>query len=53
MRTGAHVCWYVYLSRRLIDKVFYTEECGEEYVRNSLIDHDGYHPRIQVRKERQ
>lgn len=48
--TGAHVAWNVYLSGKLIDTVFYTEDCDAEYVRESLINHDCYNARITVRK---
>lgn len=40
--------WDVYLGRRLIDTVFYTPDCTEEYVRRTLVNHDGYHPNIRV-----
>ena len=42
--------WNVYLRGKLIDTVFYTPDCDAEYVRTSLINHDGYHPAILVRK---
>lgn len=39
--------WNVYRPRpyntdRWIDTVFYTKDCDAEYVRQSLINHDGY-----------
>lgn len=43
-------CWDVYLCGRLIDSVFYAPTCSREYVRASLIDHDGYPNNIDVRK---
>lgn len=33
-----------------IDTVFYDANCDADYVRNGLIDHDGYDPNIVVRK---
>jgi hypothetical protein len=47
MRTHA---WDVYLDGKLIDTVFYTRDCDADYVRRSLIDHDGYSPGIKVRR---
>ena len=44
------VAWNVYLNNRLIDRVFYMENCDREYIRNGLINHDGYDSRIEVFK---
>lgn len=48
------IAWNVYVDRAypdwLIDTVFYTSDCDAEYVRNSLINHDGYPANIIVRK---
>jgi hypothetical protein len=44
------MAWNVYLNGKLIDTVWYTKECDQEYVRTSLINHDGYDPQIIVRK---
>lgn len=44
------VAWYVYLNNRRIDTVFYMPNCDFNYIKNSLINHDGYNPRIIVRK---
>ena len=41
--------WYVYVGRKLIDIVFYTKDCDADYVRRSLINHDGYDSHITVR----
>ena len=38
----------VYLGRKCIDTVFYTPDCNAEYVRDSLVNHDGYDYRIIV-----
>ena len=40
----------VYLNGKHIDTVFYTGYDGPEEVKKSLIDHDGYDPRIVVKK---
>jgi hypothetical protein len=40
--------WDVFLGRKCIDTVFYTPDCDAEYVRASLINHDGYDSRIVV-----
>lgn len=47
---GAIMFWDVYLNGKYIDSVWYTKECDAEYVRSSLINHDGYHYLIKVRK---
>jgi len=44
------VFWDVFLDGKEIDSVPYTEDCDERYVKHSLIDHDGYDPRIVVKK---
>jgi len=46
--SGAHTAWDVYLNGKLIDTVFYTADCEAEYVKHSLVDHDGYDPAITV-----
>ena len=40
--------WDVYLHGCLIDSVWYSATCDEDYVRRSLIEHDGYSPDIRV-----
>lgn len=42
--------WLVSLNGREIDRVPYTQDCDADYVRRSLIDHDGYDSRIKVRE---
>ena len=42
--------WNVYRGRRLLDTVFYDADCDADYVRRSLIDHDGFSPNIIVRR---
>lgn len=44
--------WNVYLNGREIDIVWYTKDCDAEYVRRSLIEHDGYDYRIVVRRSK-
>jgi hypothetical protein len=34
--------WDVIRKGRVIDTVCYTNDCSAEYVRTTLIDHDGY-----------
>jgi hypothetical protein len=50
--TGAHTPWDVYLNGQWIDRVFFTADCDADYVRRSLINHDGYNPNITVHKGR-
>ena len=40
--------WNVYLNGRHINTVFCTTDCDRDYVRSSLINHDGYDPNITV-----
>lgn len=40
--------WNVHLSGYVIDTVFFEQACNAEYVRDSLINHDGYDYRIKV-----
>ena len=44
--------WDVFVKGRWIDTVFYTKDCDADYVRRSLINHDGYDSRIVVRTAR-
>ena len=44
--------WNIYLNGRLIDTVFYLESCDRDYVKDGLINHDGYNPNIKVFKQR-
>lgn len=43
--------WNVYLNGRNIDKVFFVEDMSAEDVKRSLVNHDGYHQDIFVKKE--
>ena len=45
--------WNVYLDGKWIDAVFYSEGIDKDYVRESLINHDGYDPNIKVVKARE
>lgn len=40
--------WDVILDGTIIDTVFYQKNCDSDYVKTSLIDHDGYDPNISV-----
>lgn len=42
--------WNVYLNGKWIDTVFYTPDCDREYVKSSLVNHDGYNPNITLRR---
>lgn len=42
--------WDVILNGKVIDTVWFNKDCDADYVRRSLIDHDGYHYRITVRR---
>lgn len=44
--------WNVYLKGRLINTVFYDKYCDRDYVKNSLVNHDGYSQKIYVEKEK-
>jgi len=44
------IFWNVYLGGNLVDSVPYEENCNAEYVRKSLIEHDGYNPQIKIKK---
>lgn len=41
--------WNVYLNGKLIDTVFFDRDCDKDYVLDSLINHDGYHPNIKIK----
>lgn len=43
--------WNVYLHNRIIDTVWYDKDCSSWYVKNGLVNHDGYDPRIQVHRK--
>lgn len=42
--------WNVYLNGKKIDTVFFDSYCDADYVKRALVDHDGYHPGIKVRR---
>jgi len=44
------IFWDVYHKGQCIDSVPYEKDCDLEYVRRSLIQHDGYPDNITVRK---
>ena len=45
------IFWRVLENGKEIDKVPYTEDCSADYVKRSLIDHDGYPDNIEVIKD--
>lgn len=45
-----HMSWNVYRQGRWIDRVWFTQSCDADYVRNSLIDHDGLPSDIVVKR---
>ena len=40
----------VYLGKKLIDIVFYDNTCNAEYVKSTLVNHDGYDCNIVVKE---
>ncbi len=42
--------WIVYSNGLIMDEVFFTKDCDAEYVKTSLIIHDGYPSDIHVKK---
>ena len=40
----------VFLAKKLIDTVYFSDSCNAEYVKDSLIGHDCYDPRVTVRE---
>lgn len=47
-RNGNTRPWNVILNGRVIDTVWYTPNCDADYVRRSLINHDGHDAGITV-----
>ena len=50
---GRPLVFHVYLGKKHIDTVFYYYKIDTEDVKKSLINHDGYDPRIEVKKRKQ
>lgn len=42
--------WDVYLDGKCIDKVFFNDNLDEDYVKDSLINHDGYDSTITLER---
>lgn len=40
--------WHVYDNGKFLAIVYFDTDCTEEYVRSSLINHDGYPPTIRI-----
>jgi hypothetical protein len=43
--------WNVYHKGKLIDTVCFNDDCGKDYVRESLINHDNYPSDIIIKSE--
>ena len=42
--------WNVFVHNTLIDTVYYDSDCSADWVRDGLINHDGYPSEITVKK---
>lgn len=40
--------WVVMFGPQELNVVYFTDDCDADYVRRSLVDHDGYPPGIKV-----
>jgi len=40
--------WDVYLNGKKIDSLYFDKDCDKWSIRNGLINHDNYHPNIQI-----
>jgi hypothetical protein len=40
--------WDVYLNGRWVNSVWYTKDCDKWWVKNGLVNHDGYPSNIRV-----
>ena len=38
----AMIAWEVYEGTTYIDTVYFAEDCDEKYIKDTLINHDGY-----------
>lgn len=45
------VCWNVFLHGKWIDAVYYDADCTHDHVKSGLINHDGYHPNIKIKRK--
>jgi hypothetical protein len=43
-------CWLVIFKGQVMDQVYYTKDCSKDYVRSSLVNHDGYPSSIVIVK---
>lgn len=50
MKKSAYVAYDVFLYEKEIDTIFYSLAEPADEVRRSLINHDGYHPLIVVKR---
>ena len=44
--------WKVFLNGKHIDTVFYAGDCCHDYVKTSLIEHDGYPQDIKIYRDK-
>ena len=44
--------WDVYLDGKHMTVAYYTRDCDAEYVKTTLINHDGYPPHVIVQKRK-
>jgi hypothetical protein len=44
------MAWKIYLNGKMVDCVFFNNDCDAAYVKHSLINHDGYDAAIKVRR---
>jgi hypothetical protein len=47
-RGNKMTAWNVYLHGRKIDTVYFAASCTRDYVLDSLVNHDGYNPNIEI-----
>jgi len=50
MTASTMVKWNVYLGDCLVTSVWYSKDCNKEYVKRTLIEHDGHNPDIEIKK---
>ncbi len=47
--TNRMIRWQVVLNEKVIEEVYYTADCDAKYVKETLINHDGFNSGIEVR----
>lgn len=43
--------WFIYLGSKKLTEVYFNLDCNKEYVKESLINHDGYPSNITLNRE--